>query len=276
MTATKDARTADTKDRETEQDPLDVTLEESQDDAAVPEMSHDGSVDEDALDTALERVVGDESVGHVADQAMFDDATGNSSKNEASRSVPWPPSEDVDDDPEIAIPFMGGSDESVSSGVMEISNSELERFGVGEVFGTPDLENQTWEDGTHHSWDLSTSSIGKEGERLAAAYLSQQGYEVVKTNEWFANNEVDIVAYDPNEHEYVLVEVKTRVDLGADEVIPEIAVTREKQRRYRNAALLYLATRDLSHVRFDVIAINIVAERHARLRHLIGAYNFDY
>lgn len=181
-----------------------------------------------------------------------------------------------DDDPEVPIPFGLGDAASAKSGVMEITPEQLGKFEDDECPEMPDVENEGMGKEPHHSWDLSTKEIGKEGEKLAAAYLSQQGYEVVKTNEWFANNEVDIIAFDPSENEYVLVEVKTRTDFGNKEVIPEIAVTRQKQRRYRNAALLYLATRDLSHVRFDVIAINIVAERHARLRHLVGAYTFDY
>ena len=41
-------------------------------------------------------------------------------------------------------------------------------------------------------------------------------------------------------------------------------------------ALFYLALHPNVHsVRFDVIALNIVAERTAHLRHLVAAYEFE-
>lgn len=122
---------------------------------------------------------------------------------------------------------------------------------------------------------LSSREIGTEGERLAAAYLRRRGVEVLECNWRCSGGEVDIVASD--EDTVVLVEVKTRLALGDDaEEMPELAVDRRKQRRYRKLALLYLASHpEVNSVRFDVIALNIVGERCARLRHLIGAYEWD-
>ena len=41
-------------------------------------------------------------------------------------------------------------------------------------------------------------------------------------------------------------------------------------------ALFYMAEHpEVSSVRFDVIAINIVGERLAKLRHLVGAFAWD-
>ena len=58
--------------------------------------------------------------------------------------------------------------------------------------------------------------------------------------------------------------------------MPELAVGRRKQERYRRLALLYLALHPaVTEVRFDVIALNIVGERTARLRHLIGAFEWE-
>lgn len=78
-------------------------------------------------------------------------------------------------------------------------------------------------------------------------------------------------------NEVVLVEVKTRLALhDSENTMPEIAVGKRKQQRYRKIALMYLALHsEYDAVRFDVIAINIVGESLARLRHLIGAYSWE-
>lgn len=75
----------------------------------------------------------------------------------------------------------------------------------------------------------------------------------------------------------MLVEVKTRLALGKeDDGMPELAVNGEKQKRYRGIAETFLSVSTQFHqVRFDVIAIKIVTEHSAKLRHLIGAYEAD-
>ena len=75
----------------------------------------------------------------------------------------------------------------------------------------------------------------------------------------------------------VLVEVKTRLALGerADEM-PELSVDAKKRRRYRNLAHAYIVDHpDIDSIRFDVIALNVVGESQARLRHLRGAFGWD-
>jgi|LAHS01.1.fsa_nt_gb putative endonuclease len=123
--------------------------------------------------------------------------------------------------------------------------------------------------------EYSSKEIGDEGESLAASYLERRGYVLVDRNWSSSAGEVDIIAEDDDET--VLLEVKTRLALGEDaDTMPELAVDAKKQRRYRRLALLYLADHPhVSSVRFDVIAINLVAERTARLRHLIGAFSWD-
>ena len=114
------------------------------------------------------------------------------------------------------------------------------------------------------------------GEQLAADYLTQRGYKIIQRN-WRCKGggEADIIAQDGDV--YVMVEVKTRRMLQADaNLMPELAVTAQKQRMYRKMALLYLAFHgQVSMIRFDVIAINLVAEHNASLRHLIGAFSWD-
>ena len=100
---------------------------------------------------------------------------------------------------------------------------------------------------------------------------------------WRCNaGEVDIVAtMDEPEEELrrsvVLVEVKTRLALGDEaDYVPELAVDPQKKNRYRMLGLLYLVQHnEIDSVRVDVVAVNIVGERNAKLRHLLGAVTWD-
>lgn len=127
--------------------------------------------------------------------------------------------------------------------------------------------------------DLSEHELGRRGEDMAAAYLAERrGWEVVDRNWRCGWGEVDIVARQPGEERTaVLVEVKTRLALGEGaREVPELAVDFRKQRRYRSLALAYLLEHpDYDVVRFDVVALNVVGEGQAKLRHLVGAYVLD-
>lgn len=122
----------------------------------------------------------------------------------------------------------------------------------------------------------SNYEIGKLGEDLAEKYLVLKGWEVVARNYRSPAGEADIVAYD-DQGALVLVEVKSRYVRGkAAMVMPEIAVDLEKQRRYRNIGLLYIATHpSCDNVRFDVVAVNMADGHRAQIRHLEGAFEWD-
>ena len=88
--------------------------------------------------------------------------------------------------------------------------------------------------------------------------------------------EIDIIAYDPEHDQQVLVEVKTRVDRHKDYSIPELAVDHVKRQKYRKLALIYLSEHlDVENIRFDIIAINLLDNRIAKLRHLLGAFSWN-
>ena len=117
--------------------------------------------------------------------------------------------------------------------------------------------------------------VGIEGENLAAHRLERKGYEILERNWRCPWGEADIIALD--EGVVVLVEVKTRVDINAKyDVIPELAVNARKQQRYAKIALAYLGEHPgIFAVRFDVIAIVLVSNEHARLRHFVNAYSWE-
>ncbi len=116
--------------------------------------------------------------------------------------------------------------------------------------------------------------LGERGEDAAAAFLERAGMEIVERN-WRAptGGEIDIVALDGDT--VVLVEVKTRKN--STKGSPEEAVTPAKQRRYRKLAKAYQAHMGTVEVplRFDVIAITVIAEDRALLRHHRSAFIVD-
>lgn len=115
-----------------------------------------------------------------------------------------------------------------------------------------------------------TTAIGASGEKLAAAYLIDQGYTILKRNFRFGKKgEIDIIALDGEV--LVFVEVKSRSSLAYGP--PEAAVTPAKQRALRRIATAYCyinGVRD-RECRFDVVAIEL-QEKPPLIRHLINAF----
>ena len=96
------------------------------------------------------------------------------------------------------------------------------------------------------------NEFGKLGEELAAQYLIGKGYKILERNWRNIHKEIDIIARDGEN--LVIVEVKTR---QTDEFVnPDIAVTKQKQRRLISAANAYLFRKKLDiDTRFDIISI---------------------
>lgn len=111
-------------------------------------------------------------------------------------------------------------------------------------------------------------AVGRYGERVAATYLTDAGWEVLDRNWRCASGELDIVALDGAE--LVVVEVKTRTGDGFGH--PAEAVTAAKLARLRRLAALWLGAHDLhpAGVRVDVIAVRTSAAGAARVEHLAG------
>jgi len=105
--------------------------------------------------------------------------------------------------------------------------------------------------------------LGEHGERVALAYLEDQGYRIVATNFRLPlgrglhgqklNAEIDVIAYEDNT--VVFIEVKTRT---SDEVAtPERAVNLRKQRQIARAARRYRTLMKVMNepYRYDVVTI---------------------
>jgi len=104
-------------------------------------------------------------------------------------------------------------------------------------------------------------ALGQAGETRASVYLQEKGYQILGLDVRYGQNELDIVAYDPEHQETVFVEVKTRqTDFSGD---PAEAVDARKLSAFIKAGLTYAHRQHLqTDFRFDVIAITPESIEH--------------
>ena len=99
------------------------------------------------------------------------------------------------------------------------------------------------------------------GEKLAADFLTKQGYEIIETNYRCKEGEVDIIA---REGEFlVFVEVRTKNSRAFGS--PEESVTKRKKEHLKNVAVRYQETHDGLPVqwRIDFVAADRSLGFHA-------------
>ena len=97
---------------------------------------------------------------------------------------------------------------------------------------------------------------GREGERRAAEYLSQQGYEILFKNWRTRTGEIDIIAF--KEHFLVFVEVKTLPH--GDVAMLEQVLGKIKRKRIIETAKYFVHTvrqYSNSYMRFDVLIVDM-------------------
>ena len=120
---------------------------------------------------------------------------------------------------------------------------------------------------TKASWN---QSLGKRGEDVAVGFLERRGYEILERNWKCPFGEADIIARDGDD--VLFIEVKTRT--GVAKGLPEDAVTKEKRSRYEKIAASYSLNIEGydTPIRFDVIAIVVIENKRALLRHHVNAF----
>jgi putative endonuclease len=97
-------------------------------------------------------------------------------------------------------------------------------------------------------------NTGSKGEKMAAEFLAQKGFEVLVKNYRYKHAEIDLIV--KRENWLLFVEVKTRTSNTYGE--PEEFVTEFKARKIFEAAEQYIfSTNWQGHVRFDVISIKL-------------------
>jgi putative endonuclease len=120
--------------------------------------------------------------------------------------------------------------------------------------------------------DTAKIDTGREGEKIALAFLKKNGYYICETNFRCPLGEIDIIAREER-RELVFIEVKTRKsrELG----YPEQAVGVRKQKKMSQLALWYLQKKKLAdaNARFDVIAVTLLPEGN-EIRLIKNAFDF--
>ncbi len=111
---------------------------------------------------------------------------------------------------------------------------------------------------------------GKLGESIAASYLEEKNYRVIRQNFRSGKGEIDLIAWSP-EGCLVFAEVKTRSLDGFGG--PEEAVDRKKQDLIARTAGSFMA--QIGHegeVRFDIISVLLVRGQMKNIRHIEDAF----
>lgn len=115
--------------------------------------------------------------------------------------------------------------------------------------------------------------FGDIGEKTAARYLKNKGYEIIQFN--YQNNqgrrlgEIDIIA--KNKDEFVFVEVKSREMKKYGDTLPEENITRGKLHKLDKIAWAYLRQHHLENAayRFDAISIWLDLDaKTAKIKHI--------
>lgn len=113
------------------------------------------------------------------------------------------------------------------------------------------------------------NDLGKRGEKIAAAYLEDEGYQILNTNWRCARAEVDLIANQQGT--IVFVEVKTRsaVDYGHPEEF--VDYKKEKQLEFASSAYIELKNHQ-GEIRFDIIAIVFENKDLYKINHIKDAF----
>ena len=118
----------------------------------------------------------------------------------------------------------------------------------------------------------SNQRFGALGEKLAARYLKEQGYKILKKNYKNKLGEIDIIAVDKNE--IVFVEVKTRS--ASPYLSGQYAVDKHKQFHIMRTASYYLSvTKCELQPRFDIIEVEVerVSGKMTKINHIKNAFS---
>ena len=109
--------------------------------------------------------------------------------------------------------------------------------------------------------------VGKTGEKLAAKYLEQNNYKIIKQNFRCKQGEIDIIAIDNECGDIVFVEVKTRTSLYFG--TPAEAVNKTKREHIKRTAKYFLYLNKLKYkgIRFDVIEVFLSKQEH-KINHI--------
>lgn len=98
------------------------------------------------------------------------------------------------------------------------------------------------------------NSLGKLGEKLGAAYISEKGFKILFRNWRYKHLEIDIIASKNNVLHFVEVKARHSERFG----YPEEAVDAQKIKNLTRAATAFLFQHDeWKQIQFDILSIII-------------------
>lgn len=113
------------------------------------------------------------------------------------------------------------------------------------------------------------NDIGRAGEKAAATFILQKGYEILDENWVFGKAEVDLIAY--YEKTIIFVEVKTRSSIAFGQ--PEDFVSAAKQQLLEQAAQAYIEIMEhKGEIRFDIISVLLTQNKQFHITHIEDAF----
>lgn len=117
------------------------------------------------------------------------------------------------------------------------------------------------------------NDVGKRGEDLATEFLVAKGYTIFDRNYNYKHDEIDIVAFKPDEIHFV--EVRTRSNTVV--MAPEDTIDEAKLKRIARCATFYLRERQLLSVPafFDVVTVGLDDPENPVFRHHEDVYSGD-
>jgi putative endonuclease len=123
-------------------------------------------------------------------------------------------------------------------------------------------------------WPWWRRLFGDRSERAAARFLQKAGLKIIARNVADAQGELDIVAFDPNTQEFIIVEVRSTASRDLHRPLDSVNFT--KQKKLTEAAFRFLARKRLLGtvaVRFDVLALSWpVDASEPTIRHVANAF----
>jgi len=110
---------------------------------------------------------------------------------------------------------------------------------------------------------------GKEGEELAANFLTAAGYQIIDRNYRYKRSEVDLIA--TKDKMLVFIEVKTRGSHNFG--YPEEFVDEKKAEKVLEGAEQYMIDKDWrGAVRYDIISVSII-DGETEVKHFMDAFH---
>jgi putative endonuclease len=101
---------------------------------------------------------------------------------------------------------------------------------------------------------MSNKSIGNQGEQMACAYLTANGFSIIHTNWRYSHWEIDVIATKNNCLHFIEVKTRTNVQFG----LPEESISPKKIKFVKQAAEEFLLKHpSYSLIQFDVLAISL-------------------